>query len=265
MFSLFLIRTNLILRISGYPKLNYLRKKLWKKSNKIIYKVTSPTQELLNDLIDLKIFSESKTSLLNDAILNIEEFISKKNQKYMSFKERMPKNFFLSVGRFTKQKNFKYLVDEFKKFSLNYPDEKLVIIGEGELKNEIRKKIKDENLSDKIFLFSQTENVYYFMMRSKAFILPSLWEEVGFVIVEASMSNSFIISSNCKNGPREFLLSGKAGILFENNEKMALTNSLNLFMSLKEKEIFLKKNLAKKNSIKFSMFRHQILLKKILN
>ena len=102
------------------------------------------------------------------------------------------------------------------------------------------------------------------MKKAKAFILPSLWEEVGFVIVEASMSNSFIISSNCKNGPKEFLSNGEAGMLFESNEKMALTRSLNSFMQLDNKEIYRKKILAKKNSIKFSIFRHQNFLKKIL-
>ena len=55
------------------------------------------------------------------------------------------------------------------------------------------------------------------MKNSKAFILSSLWEEVGFVIVEAALCNTIIISSDCKNGPKEFLLEGKAGIIFKNN------------------------------------------------
>ena len=52
------------------------------------------------------------------------------------------------------------------------------------------------------------------MKNSKAFILSSLWEEVGFVIVEAAICNTFVISSNCRNGPKEFLMDGKAGFLF---------------------------------------------------
>jgi glycosyltransferase involved in cell wall biosynthesis len=103
------------------------------------------------------------------------------------------------------------------------------------------------------------------MKKAKAFVLSSLWEEVGFVIVEAALSNSLIISSNCKNGPKEFLENGKAGFLFNNNQDNALFNSFILFMKEKEKNILEKKNRAKKNSIKFTMFRHQIQLKKILN
>ena len=58
------------------------------------------------------------------------------------------------------------------------------------------------------------------------FVLSSLWEEVGFVIVEAALCNSFIISSDCPNGPKEFLDNGKKGILFESNKKKALLDSL---------------------------------------
>ncbi len=264
LYNFFSFKTKIILRISGYPKFNYFRKSLWKRSNEIIYKITSPTAELLEDLENLRIFSKNKIHLLTDAIINIEDFILKKRQKLVKLEKKLPNNFFLSIGRFTKQKNFNYLVSEFKKFSSNYQNEKLLIIGEGEMKNHIKKRIKKENLSNSIILLNQTDNVYYFMRKAKAFILPSLWEEVGFVIVEASISNLPLISSNCKNGPKEFLSNGKAGLLFENNKPNELNNSLNKFMKLNAQEIFTKKILAKKNAIKFTMFRHQNLLKKFL-
>ena len=55
------------------------------------------------------------------------------------------------------------------------------------------------------------------MRNSDIFILSSLWEEVGFVMIEAAFCNSYIISSDCPNGPKEFLNNGKNGILFSNN------------------------------------------------
>ena len=53
------------------------------------------------------------------------------------------------------------------------------------------------------------------MHRSEILVLSSLWEEVGFVIVEAALNNTFVISSDCPNGPREFLENGQNGILFK--------------------------------------------------
>ena len=156
-------------------------------------------------------------------------------------------------------------MDEFKVLCRKYPDQKLLIIGDGELKKEIEKSIKQLGLSDNVFLIGHTSNVYYFMKRATAIILSSLWEEVGFVIVEAAVSNLSIISSDCKNGPKEFLSYGEGGLLFNSNKNQALYNSLLLFMNTNEEEILKKKIKAKKNSSKFTMFRHQIQLKKLLN
>ena len=156
-------------------------------------------------------------------------------------------------------------MDEFKALCHKYPDQKLLIIGDGELRSKIEKSIKQLDLSNNVFLIGHTSNVYYFMKRASAIILSSLWEEVGFVIVEAAVSNLSIISSDCKNGPKEFLSYGEGGLLFNSNKKQALYNSLLLFMNLNEKEILKKKIKAKKNSLKFTMFRHQIQLKNLLN
>ena len=71
------------------------------------------------------------------------------------------------------------------------------------------------------------------MRSADVFILSSLWEEIGFVIVEAAFNNLFIISSDCPNGPKEFLENGKNGILFKNNSKNELFNNFNNFLNLK--------------------------------
>ena len=62
-----------------------------------------------------------------------------------------------------------------------------------------------------------------------------------------------------------FLLNGSAGLLFENNRKDELFKKLIEFKTLEKKKIFQKKVLAKKNSIKFTMFRHFKALEKIIN
>ena len=65
-----------------------------------------------------------------------------------------------------------------------------------------------------------SENIFSYMKKADAFILSSLWEDPGFVLIEAAFCNLFIISSDCKNGPKEILLNGKGGILFKKIKKM---------------------------------------------
>jgi glycosyltransferase involved in cell wall biosynthesis len=262
LFKVFKFKTRLILRISGFPKLNFLRNYLWKSSERNFFKVTCPTQELLSSFVYNKIFNINKIYYLPDAILNIKEYINK--SKYINLKSNIKfDNFFISVGRFTKQKNFKYLVSEFKKFSLVNSKINLLIIGEGEEKKNIKELIQKNNLEKRIQILDRTDNVFYYMKRAKAFILTSLWEEVGFVIVESALCNLFVISSDCPNGPTEFLQSGKGGILFKSDEKDSLYLAMISFLNNKKSQ-YRKLVITKKNSLKYTMFRHHLNLVKLL-
>ena len=123
--------------------------------------------------------------------------------------------------------------------------------------------IKISNASNNIFILSQIRNVYPFMKKARALILSSLWEEVGFVIVEAAFCNLFVISSDCPNGPKEFLAGGNAGYLFQSNKKNELIKKIEIF-DKEEKNLNKMKVQAKKNSSKYSLFRHYLSLNKIL-
>lgn len=262
LFKIFKFKTRLILRISGFPKLNFFRNYLWKNSDNLFFKITCPTEELLNNLIHKKVFNKDNIYYLPDAILNIKEYINK--SKYINI-DADPKldKFFLSIGRFTKQKNFKYLINEFKKFCLVNNQINLLIIGDGEEKKIIEELIYKNNLQKRIKISDHTNNVYYYMKKATAFILPSLWEEVGFVIVESALCNLFVISSDCPNGPREFLQSGKGGILFKSNEKDSLYHAMLSFLNNKNSQ-YKKLVITKKNSLKYTMFRHNLNLVKLL-
>jgi len=123
--------------------------------------------------------------------------------------------------------------------------------------------IKYSGLSDDVKLIERTENVYEFMRKSQAFILPSLWEEVGFVIVEAALSNLFIISSDCPNGPKEFLDNGKAGLLFKSNLAGELSNKLILYLNDRTNQMK-KRKYSKLNCMKYTKFRHYKTFTKII-
>ncbi len=261
--KIFKFKTNFILRISGYPKLNIIRKLIWKSVSGKIKFITCPTSDLKKHLERLNIFNCKKIYFLPDAIIRIENFKRKTN---LFFDKKIPENkkIILSAGRLTHQKNYLYLIDEFFEFSKNNDEFILLILGDGEKKNKIIKFIKKRGIEDKVFLLGHKSNIYDFMRNSTVFVLSSLWEEVGFVIVEAAICNSFVISSNCPNGPKEFLDKGKRGILFESNKKKALHNSLKNFSIMDKDQIFQHKVKLKKAAKKYTIFNHYIELDKIL-
>ena len=130
------------------------------------------------------------------------------------------KKFFISVGRLTKQKNFSYLINEFNEFVKINSNYNLYIFGSGEEEKNLRSQIIKKKLEKKIFLMGYSTKINQYMKKAEAFILSSLWEDPGFVLIEAAMNNLFIISSNCKNGPEEFLKMDKVDFCLKATKKM---------------------------------------------
>ena len=260
--NLFKFNTKFILRISGMPKLNFIRKNFWKLISSRIFIVTCPSLELKSKLRNMNLFEENKLHFLPDAIIDINKFRIQSKEETHVLQKFEKKRIIFSAGRLTKRKNFTYLIDEFCLFSQTNKDFVLLILGDGEEKNVLEKKIKEKNLEEKVFLIGHVKNVYKFFKKGEIFVLSSLWEEVGFVMVEAALSNLFVISSNCPNGPSEFLENGQNGILFQNNKFGELTKSLKKYLNIENKKKH--KYEVKKSTMKYSRFRHFIELEKTL-
>ena len=256
-------KTKFILRISGLPKYNLFRKFLWKNLGKNIYKVTCPTKGTINDLRLLKIFNDDKIILLRDPIINIKELLKMKNKKnYFNFDD---KDFsIVAIGRLTKQKNFKLLIQCFDQVLNLKKNSKLFIIGEGEQRNFLQKLIENKKLSQKIFLLGFQKNVFNYLKNANLFILSSLWEDPGWVLMEAAMCNTLILSSNCRNGPKEFLEDNRGGVLFENNSIQDFLSKFKQITELDQKQIIEKKFFSKKKAKLFTNFNHYKKLNLIL-
>ena len=235
---------------------HFLRRFFWKVFFNNLKAVTCPTIELKEYLSKIKFLDEKKLHFLPDAIIKINIF-----NKNIKEKINLPTNnkFILAVGRLTKQKNYLYMIDELELFLKNN-NYSLIILGEGEDRTIIEKKIIEKKLTNKIFLCGYVKNPYPYMKKASALVLSSLWEEVGFVLVESALSNLLLISSNCKNGPKEFLSQGKAGYLFNSKVKNQLKDSINFIHS----DNYKKKVLAKKNSLQYTDFRHSLIFNKII-
>ena len=259
----FNFETKFILRISGLPQLNFLRKFLWKTISKKISLVTCPSFETMDYIKKSKIFDENKIIVLHDPIINNSLIFKKKNDPNINSKS-FKKDYFLSIGRLTKQKNHKLLIDLFLHLKKSGKDFFLYILGEGEEEQFLRKKILKLNLQDRVFLLGFKKNIYPYIHSSRAIISPSLWEDPGAVMVEAAFCNRIVLSSNCKNGPKEFLMNNKAGYLFESNDLDSLMKAFNQLIMDSPEQIYKKKVLAKINSKKYTIFNHYLTLRNLL-
>lgn len=252
-----------ILRISGLPNLNIFRKIIWKVCGTKITFVTSPTEGTFNDLKEKKIFDISKMRLVKDPIVNIIDV-----RRKIIEKSNLDFSYCLSIGRLSKQKNFSFLIKNFNQIIKIYPEIHLVIIGEGEERRNLLNLIHQENLKDRIHLIGFQKNIYKYLKNAEFFILSSLWEDPGFVLLEAASSRIPIISSDCRNGPKEILQNGSGGYLFKNNDPDSFMNTFKNFYfdkkKVNQKKLFEKKIKALKISKYYSKIYHFNAIKKLL-
>jgi len=253
-FLIFNLKTNLILRISGLPKLNLLRLYFWKIVNKKIHSVICPSKATYEYLLKKNIFEKNKLFLIYDPIIDITEFKFLRKKKIEDYK--FYTNNIVLAGRLTKQKNFILFINAFKKILEKFPDFRANIIGKGEEKNLLEEKIKNLELTNKIHLLGYKENIYNYLFNSRFFILTSLWEDPGFVLIEAAMCNLILISSDCPNGPTEFLNDGQFGFLYKSNSIEDLVDKITDATNSSVEIISKKKFLAKKNCLNYTKFRH---------
>jgi len=261
--KLFNFRSKFILRISGLPKFNFFRKFYWKTCGNVFFKITTPTNDTINHLRLIKIFDEKKIFLLQDPIIDIQKIEKLKKQKIDPYFEK--NQFTVAIGRLTKQKNFKFLISCFKKLTDFQPNLKLVILGDGEEMQNLKKLIHTKNLENNIFLLGHSQNVFSYLSRAKLFILSSLWEDPGWVLLEAAASNTLILSSDCKNGPSEIIDNNNAGQLYKSDDEQDFINKFNKIMSLDKAQINSKKLFAKKKSYSYTKFQHFKNLEEIIS
>ena len=250
----FQFKTKFILRISGLPRLNFIRKLLWRLIGKKIFLVTCPSKETLNHINKLNIFDPQKVTLLYDPIIDVSKIHNNLKKKIDVLD--LQKDYFISVGRLTKQKNHTLLIKLFKIMCNKNRNLFLYILGDGEEKINIIKEIKQLKLEDNVILLGYKKNPYPFISKANAVLSPSLWEDPGAVMIEAAFCNKIVISSDCISGPKEFLLDGKGGYLFKNNNLNSLVKTINDFLQDNNHNILLKKINAKKNSKKYTLFNH---------
>lgn len=145
-------------------------------------------EEAARYLYGNKFFETGKVKILKNAI-DLEKFKFNKEIRNKIRKEyNINNNEILlgHVGRFSFQKNHIFLIELLKK--LHSYKFKLLLIGDGELKNDIINKIKEYKMNDKVILLESVNNVNEFLSAMDIFLLPSRFEGLPLVGIEAQAS-----------------------------------------------------------------------------
>jgi glycosyltransferase involved in cell wall biosynthesis len=117
-----------------------------------------------------------------------------------------------SVGRLSEQKAQYYLIEAIALLKPTYPKIKLLLVGEGELRPHLEKRIQELDLSSNVSLLGEREDIADLLSVFDVYGMSSRWEGVGRALTEA-MYRGLPIVATAVNGVKEFIVHEKTGLL----------------------------------------------------
>ena len=146
----------------------------------------------------------------------------------------LKKQNFLAVGRFVPIKNFLELIDVFNEFHKVNKKWKLKIVGDGMLKDEYIKKIKEYKLSKYIQIIDYTKNIEKYYLNSSIYLMSSIQEGWGMVLSEAIEFGLPIISYDITSAS-EMIENNSNGFIIKNYDSSEFLNKMLELATNKEK------------------------------
>jgi glycosyltransferase involved in cell wall biosynthesis len=152
-----------------------------------------------------------------------------KNQK-----DKWSNNFTIGVvARLVPQKSLDTLIKALKILIDNNRDIHLVIIGEGELFEDLKRLTVELNVEKNVQFMGKRSDIPFLMSCFDLFVLPSIYEGLGLVLLEAMAAGKPIVASNVSAIP-EIVRDGIDGILFKPKDYTSLAKIIKKFL---DKEI----------------------------
>jgi glycosyltransferase involved in cell wall biosynthesis len=132
----------------------------------------------------------------------------------------------LSVCRLSVEKDLPTLIRAFALVHREFTVTRLVLVGEGPDRVRLESLVGELGLTEVVRLPGRTETPLSWMSHASVFVLPSLYEGFGNVLVEAMACGTPVVSTDCPVGPREILEGGRLGALVPVGDVSAMTRAI---------------------------------------
>ena len=198
-------------------------------------------------------FKNKKFTVVYNAI-DIDKFLFKQEIREEFRKELNIEDKFVigNIGRLHEQKNQSFLIDVFYEIQKRKDNAILLIIGKGPLENELKEKVSNLGIDNKVYFLGNRKDIERIYQGMDVFVLPSLFEGLGIVAIEAQVSGLPVIAStgvakeaNITNNIRNIDLSEPIDVWVEAICKTKVNNRKSI------EDIVRKSKFNIKNNVKF--------------
>ena len=208
-----------------------------KLASRITDKIVALTNREKKDHILFKIAEEDKFSVIYSGIeLNILKESSSEEKQNLKKELGIPENSLIvgTAGRLVPVKGPEFLVKASKYIISKYPDTYFMFTGDGPLEQDLKRKALEMGISDNIIFLGWRDDLAKIISIYDIFVLPSLNEGMGRVLVEAMALGKSIVASNVGGIP-DLVIHGKNGFLVPPKNPKELAKYIQVLLEDKDK------------------------------
>ena len=190
LWILFHRRKMMIQTVHSVPSLEFEKAKrmvfsaLYKRGKAVPVAITETIRSLVR-----KEYKVKKNVELIFNPVDVSKFSSEKKIKHDNFT-------FIMVGRLSKVKNQILALEAFNDLQKDYPDIRLLFLGDGPERENLESYVDKNSLKDKVQFVGAVTNVQSFMAKADAFLLSSDYEGLPLVLLEAMASKLLVVSTD---------------------------------------------------------------------
>lgn len=193
---------------------------------KMNFKMICVSEKVKNDLLKMKINKDKLIVIHNGIDLNEFNITVNRTAKRRDLASLANNDFVLcSIGRLRKLKNQKMLLDAARQIFQSIAGAKLLIVGDGPMKEELQGYAQKLGIAEKVFFLQKRQDIPEILKVSDCFLHCSDYESFGIVLLEAMMAEVPVIATDV-GGIHEIIEHEITGILIPKNDVEALVNTV---------------------------------------
>jgi len=194
----------------------YLIRMFYRKANAIV----AVSKGGADDVANVARLPRERINVIYNPLLTEEFYIQSSQSLNHSWFSEGAVPVVLAVGRLAKVKDYPTLIKAFSLVRSNIPS-RLMILGEGEERHSLEMLVEQLGLQQDVLMPGFVTNPFVYMGKAAVFVLSSLTEGFGNVLVEAMACGTPVISTDCPTGPREILTDDGILVPVGNEEALA--------------------------------------------
>lgn len=187
--------------------------------------VVAVSKAAAEDLAKLVRISKDHIKVIYNPVVSKELFVKAREEPRLPWFTPNDPPVILGIGRLCKAKDFETLLKAFY-LVRQKRTARLVILGEGEMRQELEKLAKDLSIEQDVMMPGAVKNPFPYISRAAVFVLSSQHEGLPTVLIEALALGTPIVSTDCPSGPAEILENGKWGRLVPPGDPKAMANAI---------------------------------------